>query len=110
MLYIGVTSNLVRRVYEHEYKLIPGFTSRYNLTRLAYFETFVYPDAAIAREKELKGWLRRRKIELIASLNPQRHDLAARWYDVYQPAARQDQPTPDPSLRLKNGCAQDDAL
>lgn len=55
MLYIGVTSNLVRRVYEHKYKLIPGFTSRYNLTRLAYFETFVYPDAAIAREKELTG-------------------------------------------------------
>ena len=78
MLYIGVTSNLVRRVYEHEYKLIPGFTSRYNLTRLAYFETFVYPGAAIAREKELKGWLRRRKIELIASLNPQWPDLAAR--------------------------------
>jgi putative endonuclease len=70
VLYIGVTGDIVRRVFQHKHKLIPGFSSRYNLTRLVYFETFVYPDAAIAREKELKGWLRRRKIELIASLNP----------------------------------------
>jgi putative endonuclease len=84
-LYTGITGNIIRRVFEHKRKLIPGFTSRYNLTHLVYFELFVYPDAAIAREKELKGWLRRRKIELIESLNPHWHDLAAHWYDTYRP-------------------------
>jgi hypothetical protein len=71
---------------------------------------FVYPDAAIAREKQLKGWLRRRKIELIESMNPHWHDLAESWYDVYKPRTQSERSTPDPSLRLKSGCAQDDAL
>jgi putative endonuclease len=109
VLYIGITGSIVRRVFEHKHKLVPGFTSRYNLTRLVYFETFVYPDAAIAREKELKGWVRRRKIALIEKVNPHWYDLARRWYDVYRPSAVPNQATPDPSLRLKNGCAQDDA-
>jgi putative endonuclease len=87
VLYVGVTGNLVRRTFEHKHKLIPGFASRYNLTRLVYFETFVYPDAAIAREKELKGWLRRRKIELIEGVNPHWCDLAEHWYDAYRPAS-----------------------
>jgi len=69
-----------------------------------------YPDAAIAREKQLKGWLRRRKIELIESINPHWHDLAESWYDVYEPRTQSERSTQDPSLRLKNGCAQDDAL
>jgi putative endonuclease len=88
VLYIGVTGNLVRRTFEHKHKLISGFASRYNLTRLVYFETFVYPDTAIAREKELKGWLRRRKIELIEGTNPHWRDLAEHWYDVYTPPKR----------------------
>ena len=56
VLYTGATGHLVRRVFQHKNKLVPGFTSRYNLARLAYYERFVYPDAAIAREKEIKGW------------------------------------------------------
>jgi putative endonuclease len=85
VLYIGITGNLVHRVFQHKNKLVLGFTSRYNITRLVHYEMFFYPDAAIAREKQLKGWLRRRKIELIESMNPHWHDLAARWYDVYKP-------------------------
>ena len=110
VLYIGVTGSLVRRVFEHKNKLILGFASRYNLTKLVYYETFFYPDGAIAREKQLKGRVRRRKIELIESTNPHWYDLAARWYNVFKPTQQQSQrSTPDPSLRLKNGYAQDDA-
>jgi putative endonuclease len=61
VLYVGVTGHLVHRVWQHKNKLVPGFTNRYNLTRLVYYETFVYPDAAIAREKEIKGWRRSKK-------------------------------------------------
>jgi putative endonuclease len=88
VLYIGITGNLVRRVFQHKNKLVPGFTSRYNLTHLVHYERFFYPDAAIAREKQLKGWLRRRKIELIESTNPHWYDLAKDWYDVYKPVSR----------------------
>jgi putative endonuclease len=56
VLYTGVTGNLVRRVWQHKNQLTPGFTSRYNLTSLVYFEHFFYLDAAIDREKEIKGW------------------------------------------------------
>jgi len=87
VLYTGITGNLPRRVFEHKNKLVPGFTSRYNLTRLVYYERFFYPDAAIAREKEIKGWRRSKKIRLIESLNPHWHDLAKSWADAYKPAA-----------------------
>jgi|SRR5271154_732204 len=70
VLYTGITGNLTRRVWQHKNKLTPGFTSRYNLTRLVYYECFVYPDAAINREKEIKGWRRSKKIKLIESVNP----------------------------------------
>jgi putative endonuclease len=73
-------------VFEHKNKLVPGFTSRYNLMRLVYYEQFVYPDAAIAREKEIKGWRRSKKIRLIESMNPHWYDLAQSWADVYKPA------------------------
>lgn len=95
------------RVFEHKHHLAPGFTSRYNLTRLVYYETFFYPDAAIEREKELKDWLRKRKIEIIETLNPHWHDLAECWYGVHKPDER---PARDPSLRLNTGCAQDDPV
>ena len=88
VLYTGVTGNLSRRVFEHKNKLVPGFTSRYNLTRLVYYECFVYPDDAIDREKEIKGWRRSKKIHLIESMNPHWHDLAASWTDVYKPDAQ----------------------
>ena len=85
ILYTGITGNLPHRVFQHKNKLVPGFTSRYNLTRLAYYEEFVYPDPAIAREKEIKGWRRSKKIRLIEAMNQHWHDLAERWTDVYKP-------------------------
>jgi len=91
-LYIGVTNNLERRVYEHKQKLLPGFTKRYNITSLAYFESTPDVRGAITREKQLKGWLRSKKIAVIENMNPQWKDLAEGWY-VSEPGKR------DPSLR-----------
>jgi len=79
-LYIGVTNNLERRVYEHKMKLVDGFTRRYNLTILAYFEEGNDVLSAIAREKQLKGWLRLKKVELIESVNPEWRDLSEEWF------------------------------
>ena len=75
-LYIGITNNLGRRIYEHKSKLIEGFTKKYNIHKLVYFELFNNPDEAIKREKQLKGWLRKKKITLIESTNPERKDLS----------------------------------
>jgi putative endonuclease len=72
-----MTNDLHRRVYEHKHKLVKGFTSRYNITRLVYYEEHWDPLQAIAREKRIKGWLRSKKIALIESLNPNWNDLAA---------------------------------
>ena len=69
-LYIGMTNNLRRRIAEHKEKSIPGFTQRFNVTRLMYFEEFSDPRDAIVREKALKGWIRKRKLALIESVNP----------------------------------------
>ena len=80
VLYTGVTSDLTPRVYEHKEKLVEGFTKRYNLTMLVYYEAGNDIRAAIQREKQIKGWLRRRKIELIESMNPQWDDLSKEWY------------------------------
>lgn len=73
------------RAWEHKKKLNSGFTSRYNLDQLVYYEAFTSPDHAIDREKEIKGWRRGKKIRLIESLNPHWYDLAAAWGDVYKP-------------------------
>ncbi|MBU1348677.1 GIY-YIG nuclease family protein [Patescibacteria group bacterium] len=80
-LYVGVTNDLERRVWEHKTKKIPGFTQRYNLTKLVYFEQTPSVEAAIAREKELKGWRRDRKLDVIRSVNINMKDLSATWYD-----------------------------
>ena len=79
VLYTGVTNNLARRVWEHKQKLVRGFTQKYNLTELVYFETGHSARGAIAREKQIKGWLRSKKIALIESLNPHWKDLSADW-------------------------------
>ena len=79
VLYIGVTNDLTRRVNEHKRGLTAGFTSRYQITRLVYFEEFGDVRDAIAREKQLKGWVRARKIRLIEQKNAAWEDLAARW-------------------------------
>jgi putative endonuclease len=70
-LYTGVTNDLVRRVHEQKNKLIPGFTSKYNIRFLVYFETIPSVQAALEREKQIKGWLRSKKIALIESVNPE---------------------------------------
>jgi putative endonuclease len=80
-LYVGVTNSLHRRIWQHKTKAIDGFTKQYGLTLLMYFEQFTGPTAAIAREKEIKGWLRKRKLELIERENPNWSDLGAGWYD-----------------------------
>lgn len=79
-LYTGITSNLERRVYEHKYEVNQGFTKRYRIHKLIYFEEFQDPRSAILREKEIKGWVRRKKIDLICSLNPNWNDLAKDWF------------------------------
>jgi putative endonuclease len=84
-LYTGITGNLTRRVWQHKSKLVPGFTSRYNLTRLVYYERFFDPDAAISREEEIKGWRRTKKIRLIEGMNPKWDDLAQDWQNFYKP-------------------------
>jgi len=88
VLYTGITGDLPRRVFEHKSKLTPGFTSRYNLTRLVHCEMFAYPGDAIQREKEIKSWVRSKKIKLIESVNPHWHDLAADWENLYKPVDR----------------------
>ena len=67
-------------MYEHKQKLISGFTSKYNLTKLVYFEATIDVSAAIAREKQIKGWLRKKKVALIESQNPDWKDLSEDWY------------------------------
>ena len=78
-LYTGVTSNLYRRVYEHKNKLIAGFTKKYKITKLVYYEVTNEVASAIAREKQIKGWLRKKKIALIESLDPEWNDLNEEW-------------------------------
>jgi putative endonuclease len=79
-LYIGVTNNLERRIFEHKNLVIKGFTKKYNINRLVYFEETNDIVAAIEREKQLKGWRRDKKIALIASLNPEWKDLSEEWF------------------------------
>ncbi len=78
-LYTGVTNDLQRRVYEHKQKLIKGFTSKYNITKLVYYEEYNDIKDAIRREKQIKGWSRKKKIELIESVNPEWNNLSEDW-------------------------------
>ena len=79
-LYTGVTAKLYERVWEHKNNLGGYFTAKYKCHRLVYFESFGDINAAIAREKEIKGWRREKKNELVESINPDWKDLAADWY------------------------------
>ena len=79
-LYLGVTRDLVRRTYQHKTHMMPGFTSRYDVRRLVWFETYDDPTNAITREKEIKKWRRMWKIELIEKENPD-------WRDLYEQIA-----------------------
>ena len=89
-LYVGVTNDLERRMYEHKHKLVPGFTSRYNVTWLAYYEQTPDVASAIAKEKQIKGWRRSKKVELIESSRT-RDGRTCRWSGY---------PTPGRGLRF----------
>jgi putative endonuclease len=79
VLYVGITNDLERRVFEHKHKLVRGFTAKYEVDRLVYFESTSDVLSAIAREKEIKGWRRSRKVALIESFNPSWRDLTVDW-------------------------------
>ena len=90
-LYTGVTNDIRRRVYEHKNKLLPSFTFCYNINQLVYFEETGDVHAALAREKEIKGWRRKKKTDLIALVNPKWLDFGAEWEDDEIPrSARND--------------------
>jgi len=78
--YTGVTDDLVQRVFEHKNKLLEGFTKKYNVTSLVYYEVADDVQAAIQREKQVKGWLPKKKIALIEAMNPEWKDLSDGWY------------------------------
>jgi putative endonuclease len=80
-LYVGVTNSLKRRIWDHKAKVIEGFTKQYGLGCLVHFEQFRDVNLAITREKEIKGWLRKRKLTLIEKDNPQWADLSADWFE-----------------------------
>lgn len=92
-LYTGVTNDLWRRMDEHDRPGYPSFTKKYGIDRLVYYETFKYVGNAIRREKQVKGWLRSKKVALIGSMNPSWRDLKRDFQKRYQPDYR------DSSLR-----------
>lgn len=79
VLYTGVTNNLPLRIIQHRLKLVPGFTAKYNVTKLVHYETFGHIRLAIGREKQIKAWTRKKRIALIECANPTWADLSANW-------------------------------
>ena len=87
-LYTGVTNNLERRLYEHKQKLVPGFTAKYRIDKLVFFETTPNVFSAIQREKQIKSWRRSKKIALIERANPLWKDLSGGWEsEIPRPSA-----------------------
>ena len=80
VMYVGVTNNLERRMYEHKHKLVKGFTQRYNVTKLVYLEATSDVRAALAREKEIKNWRRKKKNALVLKDNKEWRDLSEGWF------------------------------
>jgi putative endonuclease len=80
VLYVGITADLSRRIWEHRTGALPGFTRRYGVNRLVYYEVAHDPASAIRREKQIKGWARVKKIAMIESMNPEWSDLAEDWF------------------------------
>ena len=97
-LYAGVTNNITRRAWEHREGLIPSFTKRYRIRHLVWYEPMRDVRRAIAREKEIKGWVREKKIRLIESQNPAWKDLAELWFPAKTQGPDSSLPTP-PGLR-----------
>jgi len=112
-LYTGVTNSLERRLVEHREGLVPGHTSKYNIFRLVHFEVFTDIRYAIAREKEIKGWRREKKLWLIEHRNPLWEDLTAEWFASRQqleakraaPEPAKNKPKADPSPPSAKGAA-----
>lgn len=77
VLYTGITGDIKKRIYEHKNKVVEGFTKKYNVDKLVYYEIFDDPYNAISREKQIKGWVRKKKVDLINSFNPT-------WEDLYE--------------------------
>ena len=86
VLYVGMTNDLQRRVWEHKSKAAPGFTADYHVSRLMWFEEFRGVRDAIETEKRIKGWRREKKTKLIAQMNPHWNDLAENWYEQTIPS------------------------
>ena len=80
-LYVGLTSNIKRRVHEHKQHIVQGFTDKYDIDHLLYLETLGDSLSAIRREKQIKAWKREKKVQLIDSQNPEWNDLSADWYE-----------------------------
>jgi putative endonuclease len=110
-LYIGMTSKLRARTFEHKFHRLEGFTDKYKVERLLYWESFDIVHRAIGREKQLKGWRRSKKIALIESINPQWLDLAREWYPGMKSASegRGASTTQDDALRGSSCSAQHDS-
>src|SRR5262249_4883872 len=103
-LYTGITNSLFRRTLQHKGKESPGFTSKYDVHRLVYYEVFTDVRAAIRREKEIKGWTRKKKIALIESMNPKWQDLAEGWgAEVPAPSWQVREPSQPQHLRDSSG-------
>jgi len=83
-IYIGMTGDLLKRVFQHKRKTYEGFTETYNCNRLVWFERYMDPNNAIEREKQLKGWVRAKKIALIEKDNPTWEDLSTPWFTAEQ--------------------------
>lgn len=80
MIYTGSTSDLMRRLYQHKHKLVKGFTAKYNIDKLIFFQEFSDVRDAIAAERKIKGWVRSKKDELITKFNPEWKDLSEGWF------------------------------
>jgi putative endonuclease len=96
-LYVGVTNSVYERVAQHKQGLADGFTKKYQVNRLVYFEVFQYIGNAIAREKEIKGWRRSKKIALIESVNPSWRDLSNDFGKEFKPEKRREERDSSPA-------------
>ena len=81
VLYVGVTNDIKRRAYEHKNHLVEGFTDQYDIDRLVYVEEISNAASAIKREKQIKGWVRKKKVQLVDSINPDWEDISLTWND-----------------------------
>jgi len=102
-LYTGVTSRIDLRTFQHKHKVHNGFTAKYNVHRLVYYERFSDPWSAIAREKQIKGWLRAKKIALIESVNPRWGDLTRDWENIFELGPNPGPSRPLPALKTPRG-------